>query len=196
MSGGRCKRRRRWSAAAVALALLLGAGPALAAPADPNATDRRIAELLDLWRCPIAAYFDRIHRAPPTEPHRFLVLWPKQQPSFYVQCKLHDDDSMIYCEAASGVYASADHVPDFALPQRRAVLAGLGFSSAEIEEGNFALDGPYRGADAAATLMIETLGRAYGLDPDDVLDYDAPLLTDKRLNPVTAHGECLRLSAL
>ena len=60
MNGGRCKRRRRWSAAAVALALLLGAGAALAAPADPKATDRRIAELLDLWRCPIAAYFDRI----------------------------------------------------------------------------------------------------------------------------------------
>lgn len=43
-------------------------------------------------------------------------------------------------------------------PARRAVLARLGFSSTDVEQGNFALDLPYRGADAAATLMIETLG--------------------------------------
>lgn len=56
---------------------------------------------------------------------------------------------MIYCEAASGVYDSADLVSEFALPARRAVLTRLGFSSSDVEDGNFALDLPYRGADAA-----------------------------------------------
>lgn len=54
-----------------------------AAAVQPNSSvDRSLDELLDKWRCPVAAYLERIHRFPPKLENRYLILWSRRHPEF------------------------------------------------------------------------------------------------------------------
>jgi hypothetical protein len=180
----------------VAMALLLQTIAAPAAKKEAAAHDaRQIAAFVDKWRCPVAAYLRGIHQLPPTNNDRYLILWAKGRPAFYVQCIFHDDDRQIFCEAASGFYRYPDRVGNFVTPARLEALAGLGFST-DGSKGNWAQDGDFHGGDDTATLMLETLARVFAANGDDVLEWSAPLLSKHRSNRVKAGAECAPVSAI
>ena len=168
-------------AAAAISCLVPGASRAATDGREPS-SDHRLDELIDRWRCPVAAYIDKVHRRSQKLDHRYLALWAKHRPDFYVQCIFHDGDRQIFCEAASGFYRYADRIGSFATAQRLDALAGLGFST-DGSRGNFSQDRDFRGAEEAAPLMIETLARVFELDIGDVLEFSAPLVTKRKAKP-------------
>ncbi len=149
--------------------------------------------VLDKWRCAVSAYVDKIHSLPLELDDRYLALWPKRRPEYYVQCIFHDDDRQIYCEAASGFYRYADRIASYATPQRLQALARLGFST-DGSKGNFSQDRDFHGASEVATLMIETLARVFELGERDILEFAAPRLSQHRSNRVKADAACALIS--
>jgi hypothetical protein len=178
---------------------MVAAGPcASASPATRpgQSRGRRWEAIAEYWHCPVADYLDRIHASPPEARGRYLVLWAKSRPDAYVPCMLHDSDSLLYCEAASGFYGPAGTTAGrLQTPERLGALAALGFST-DGSKGNVFQDRRYRGPDDGATLMIETLVRGFGLDAEAELEYAAPLLSIQTSNPVEHGGRCAPTSAL
>jgi len=178
----------------LAMAPLLQTSAAPAAKKEEAAPDARpIAAFIDKWRCPVAGNLRRIHQLPPANDDRYLILWAKRRPAFYVQCIFHDDDRQIYCEAASGFYRYADRVGSFATAARLNALGSLGFST-DGSKGNWTREGDFQGADDTATLMLETLARVFAATADDDLLWSAPLLSKRRSNRVEAGAECAPVS--
>lgn len=174
---------------------LLALTPGASVAQESSTTDPRLDDLLATWRCPVAAYLERLHQSPTTLKHRYLILWSRPHPEFYVQCMFHDEDRQFYCEAASGFYRYKDRIGSYANPQRLEALAGLGFST-DGSKGNFIWDGPFRSVEEAATLIIATLARVYDFDSGDGLEYSAPLLAKRRSNRVKAGLACAKISTL
>ena len=184
------------SICAAAALTLVPAGMSWAAPGDEAVPDdQRVDAVLDQWRCPIAAYLERIRRFPEKLQDRYLILWGKRHPAFYVQCIFHDEDRQIYCEAASGFFRYADRIANFATPERVAALANLGFST-DGSKGNFSRDGDFHNADETATIMLATLARVFALGPSDALEFNAPFLSKHQSNRVKASRTCVPISAL
>jgi type III secretion system-like peptide-binding chaperone len=175
----------------IAMTLLLRASAAPAAKKDAASPDaHQISAFIDKWRCPVAIYLQGIHGQPQTNKDRYLVLWPKGRPAFYVQCMFHDDDQEVLCEAASGSYERAG---SFATPARLDALAGLGFAT-DGSRGNWAQEHAFHSGDETATLMLETLARVFAASADDTLLWSAPLLSKHRSNRVNAGAECAPVS--
>ena len=180
----------------VAMALLLHTSASPAAKKEAAAPDaREIAAFVEKWRCPVATYLRGIHQLPPTNTDRYLVLWAKGRPAFYVQCLFHDDDQRVVCEAASGFYEHSDRVGSFATQGRLDAVSGLGFAT-DGSKGNWAQDREFHSADETATLMLETLARVFAATGDDAVLWSAPLLSKHRSNRVKAGGECAPVSML
>jgi hypothetical protein len=154
---------------------------------------RPLDAVLEKWRCAVSAYVEKIHSLPLELDDRYLALWPKRRPEYYVQCIFHDDDRQIYCEAASGFYRYADRIASYATPQRLQALARLGFST-DGSKGNFSQDRDFHGASEVATLMLETLASVFELGERDVLEFDAPQLSKHRSNRVKADAACALIS--
>lgn len=126
---------------------------------------------------------------PPKLEDRYLILWSKRKPEYYVQCLFHDEDRQIYCEAASGFYRYADRVGGFATLQRIDALASLGYST-DGSKGNFSLDRDFHGAEEIATLMLATLARVFELSDRDILEFNSPHLSKHNANRVKAGSDC------
>jgi hypothetical protein len=180
-------------AGVVAAAILFVVGGARAADRATASAEQRVTVFVEKWRCPVAAYLQGIHQRPQTNSDRYLVLWAKRRPAFYVQCIFHDDDRQIYCEAASGFYERADRVGSFATPARLDALSSLGFAT-DGAKGNWAQERDFHSADEIATLMLESLARVFETNADDALLYSAPLLSKRRSNRVKAGAECAPVS--
>jgi hypothetical protein len=156
-------------------------------------TDRATSRCaLHEWRCPVAAYLDGITRSSKELKSRYLILWAKKHPEFYVQCHFFDDDRQVHCEAASGFYYPK--IAGFATAEQLEALARIGFST-DATHGNFAQERPFR-VDEVATLLIETLARVFAFNIGDALEYNAPLLSKRKTNRVRSGPECAAISAL
>ena len=183
------------SVAAAAMSCFLAGASWAATDGEKLPGDQRLGALIDKWRCPVAAYLDKIHRVSQKFQDRYLILWAKRHPEFYVQCIFHDEDRQIYCEAASGFFLYADKIGNFATPQRLDALDRLGFST-DGSKGNFSQERDFHNADELAILMIETLARVFEFDTRDVLEFNAPFLSKRRSNHVKAGTACAPISAL
>ncbi len=179
--------------AGVAICCGLNIASATAAGGPDLASDQRVHAVIEKWRCAVAAYLDRIHQLPPKLEHRYLILWSKRKPEYYVQCIFHDEDRQIYCEAASGFYAYADRIGSFATPQRLEALASLGYST-DGSKGNFSQDRVFHGTSEVAVLMIETVARVFQLSEHDILEFNAPYLSKRRANRVKPDAACALIS--
>ena len=105
MTWSRSMRARAALAAGLA-ALALAAGPAQAGP------DTRL-ELLQKYRCPTADRLQRLYDAgdPAQDRDRFIVVAMPAPRRGYVQCRFHDRETTILCEAASGWWDTAPGAP-------------------------------------------------------------------------------------
>jgi hypothetical protein len=181
--------------AAAAMSCFLACASWAATEGRELPSDQRLRTLVDKWHCPVADYLERIHRVSQKLQDRYLILWAKRHPEFYVQCIFHDEDRQIYCEAASGFFLYADKIGNFATPQRLAALERLGFST-DGSKGNFSQERDFHNADELAILMIETLARVFEFDTRDVLEFNAPFLSKRRSNHVKVGTACAPISAL
>jgi hypothetical protein len=158
----------------VALALLWP----VAAPAEDAATTLR--ELLVQYRCPVVDRLEQVYEAgdPASSRHRFLAVTVPHAAQAYVQCMFHDNNSKLYCEAASGFYYDAPgaprtfHQPTYVI----AALGRLGFSTAD-SAGNFKIDLDVANPpdfNVLADFMLKALHDGYGARADMTLEFDAP----------------------
>lgn len=170
--------RRRLGLAALLLLLSSLSG------ADSGERDRKA--FIEYNRCAIVERLHSIHERGPrsTSTGRFLAANPYGAPDRYVQCLFFDDDTRMFCEAASGRYGGIDHLLD---ASAIAALKALGFSL-DDPNGNFAREvalGTPPDFDRVAELMLGALHDGYGADSDDRLRLSAPMA---RLPPGACPG--------
>jgi hypothetical protein len=157
----------------VLAALVLAAAPAGAAP-DP------FGEFIAKYRCPVADRLERLFDAgdPTKDGDRYLVVSFSTRQQDYVQCLFHDNETMVYCEAASGFWFDKQGAPRTVrlAPGNIAALARLGFST-DDSAGNFKFDRPVpKPPDfgALADLMLKALYDGYDARVATVLEFKAP----------------------
>lgn len=130
-------------------------------------------------RCDIVERLRSIHERGPrsTSQDRFLIAAPFGAPEHYVQCIFFDDDTKMFCEAASGRYGITGDLLDAPSSDATTALKTLGFAleephrnfTREIEIGS----GP--DLDRVADLMLGALHDGYHVGSEDALDLIAPM---------------------
>jgi hypothetical protein len=163
---------------AMAVFMLAPASPAVAA----SAAD--LSAFLAAYRCDVVERLLMIHANQTSKDDRFLIIGLQGAPEeTYVQCLFNDDDSKIFCEAASGFYLQKAGEPrrSRVTPQALAALARLGFST-DDSKGNYRrmmdLTGP-SDFTVIADLMLSALYQGYGAGLDSRLIWEAPLAPGK-----------------
>jgi hypothetical protein len=158
----------------MALALLT---PAAVSAQDDTAT---FHDLLVQYRCPVVDRLERIYAAgdPTSSRHRFLAITVPHSAQAYVQCIFHDNNTKLYCEAASGFYYDPPGAPrTFHQPTNAvAALGRLGFST-DDSAGNFSVDRDVADPpdfNALADFMLKALHDGYGARADMNLEFNAP----------------------
>jgi hypothetical protein len=157
------------------LAVVFGV-PILAA-AQPADT---FHDLLVQYRCPVVDRLEQVYAAgdPASSRHRFLAITVPHAMQAYVQCTFHDNNTKLYCEAASGFYYDGPGEPrTFHHPARViAALGRLGFST-DDSAGNFNADldvADPPNFNTLADFMLKALHDAYGARADMKLEFNAP----------------------
>ncbi len=140
-------------------------------------TGNDAAETLDKFllinKCAVASMIQQIHQHAPTDDHMRYLILEAEGTNGYVQCVMHDNDTAIYCEAASGYYFKSLKISASGL----STIARHGFST-DASKGNFNFDVPITGSltfDDIADRMLQTLYRAYNAHTDHI-DIKAPLI--------------------
>ena len=162
-----------WRQALLAAALLM---PRCAAAQElPTYHD-----LLVQYRCPVVDRLEQIYAAgdPASSLHRFLVIEVPHVMQAYVQCKFHDNNTKLYCEAASGFYYDGPGAPRtfHHPPSAVAALGRLGFSTDDTA-GNFNVDldvADPPNFNTLADFMLKALHDGYGARASDDLKFNAP----------------------
>ena len=165
-------------------AALLCAGLASSLSAAHAAHDP-LLDFLQKNRCAVADRLQRLFDAgdPAQDRDRFIaVTLPERGPQHgpqhgYVQCRFHDRETRMLCEASSGFYetkpgATRTHLA----PAKIAALARLGFST-DDSKGNFSLDVAVPKPpdfDRTADLILRALYDGYGARDGDALKFTAP----------------------
>jgi hypothetical protein len=150
--------------------MILAAG-AHAAP-DP------LLEYLEKYRCPVADRLSRLFDAgdPAQSRNRFIAVTLPDRG--YVQCRFHDSETRMQCEASSGFYETKPGAlrTAYLAADKIAALGRLGFST-DDSQGNFSLDvavpkEPDFGA--IADLILKALYDGYDARADKALLFTAP----------------------
>lgn len=138
-------------------------------------------ELLIEYRCPVVDRLEQIYgKGDPTSSHdRFLAITVPHAMQAYVQCIFHDNNTKLYCEAASGYYYDGEGAPrTFHHPAEVIeALASLGFST-DDSAGNFNIDLDVPDPpdfNPLADFMLKALHDAYGARASMRLEFNAPL---------------------
>ncbi|GGF08316.1 hypothetical protein GCM10011611_12170 [Aliidongia dinghuensis] len=144
---------------------------------DAAAQDEVLAGLQLSYAGLIYAVLEAIRAHEMTEHNRFLILAIEDRP-FYVQCMFYDEDQWLHCEAASGAYDNWSPTKELT-----AALASLGYDVTKPDE-NYSVERLIADEDSLmdiASLLVETLYRAYGLGLDMRLIYEAPFVPGRDL---------------
>jgi hypothetical protein len=162
---------------AAAIVMFARASPAAAA----SATD--LTAFIAAYRCDVVERLRMIHANTTSKDDRFLIIGLQDTSEAYVQCLFNDDDSKIFCEAASGFYLQKEDQPRrFRMtPQALAALARLGFST-DASKGNYRRMIDLTGSSdftAIADLLLSALYQGYGAGLDSRLIWEAPLAPGK-----------------
>lgn len=137
-------------------------------------------DLLVEYRCPVVDRLEQVYSAgdPASSRHRFLAIEVPQTLQAYVQCKFHDNNTKLYCEASSGYYYDGPGVPR-TFHQAASVIAALGrlgFST-DDSAGNFNVDLDVADPpdfNTLADFMLKALHDGYGARVDTKLRFNAP----------------------
>jgi hypothetical protein len=125
-----------------------------------------LRDFLATYRCAVVVRLERMHARGDrsTQTERFIILESRRARQHYVQCIFTENDTEMFCEAASGFYAP--EASRFQLtPQELVALKRLGFTT-DGSMGNFhRVIGTKSPADFAkvADLMLSTLYEVYGV---------------------------------
>lgn len=143
-----------------------------------DSDEERMRQLYDLYQCPIFSYLTAIHRTRfKSEQDRFLILEISDpRGGRYGQCAFFDKDRQIHCEAASPYYEK--RLKGYFTADRLKLLGTLGYTT-EASSKNYYIERPAAGGKALyeiAGLLVETLGRVFDMQLDELLVYHAPLL--------------------
>jgi type III secretion system-like peptide-binding chaperone len=137
-------------------------------------------DLLINYRCEVVNRLEQIYRTgdPSSDRRRFLSISVPGHPQGYVQCIFHDNQTALYCEAASGYWFDKKGEPrTFHQPAATvAALARMGFDTDDTQ-GNFKIDLPLAETpdfNAAADFMLRALHDGYGARADMRLRFNAP----------------------
>ncbi len=162
-----------WTRALLAVVLAMPIGAAAQQPDTFH-------DLLVEYRCPVVDRLEQVYTAgdPASSRHRFLAIEVPHATQAYVQCMFHDNNTKLYCEAASGFYYDAPGAPrTFHHPGRAiAALGRLGFST-DDSAGNFNIDldvSDPPNFNPLADFMLKALHDAYGARADMKLQFNAP----------------------
>jgi hypothetical protein len=162
-----------WRRAMLAVAL----GAPIVAAAQPADT---FHDLLVQYRCPVVDRLEQVYAAgdPASSRHRFLAITVPHAMQAYVQCIFHDNNTKLYCEAASGFYYDGPGEPrTFHHPAAAiAALGRLGFST-DDSAGNFNVDldvADPPNFNTLADFMLKALHDGYGARADMELQFNAP----------------------
>lgn len=137
-------------------------------------------DLLVEYRCPVVDRLEQVYSAgdPASSRHRFLAIEVPHAMQAYVQCMFHDNNTQLYCEAASGYYYDGPgeqrtfHHPASVI----AALGRLGFST-DDSAGNFHVDRDVADPpnfNTLADFMLKALHDGYGARADTKLRFNAP----------------------
>lgn len=137
-----------------------------------------LQDFLATYRCGVVEALESIHTRGDrsTQTDRFAVLQSDTTREHYVQCIFTDNDTAMYCEAASG-YQTPKETRFQLAPERMAVLKRLGFAT-DVPEGNFhrTIDTKStRDFSKAADLILSTLYEVYGVRGADLRWAEIPL---------------------
>ena len=175
------------------LAILIACSLRLAPRAFADPTTDRIAALLDLYRCPVFAYLVAIHKTPTITrlDNRFLIveIGHRIDHRYYAQCAFDDLDRKMICEVSSPVF-NPELRPYFKGARLKRVKA-LGYRARRKD--NYFQWRDARTPDALyaiAGLLVETLGYAFDMRPEEGLTYEAPLVPTKPDPPREAFSRC------
>lgn len=162
-----------WARAFLAAVLVMPLG---AAAQEPDT----YRELLIQYRCPVVDRLEQVYAAgdPASSRHRFLAIEVPDVIQGYVQCIFHDNNTKLYCEAASGFYYDGPGEPRIFHHSARtiAALGRLGFSTDDAA-GNFNVDLDVPDPpnfNTLADFMLKALHDAYGARADMKLGFNAP----------------------
>ena len=151
----------------------------LAAPAAAQEPDT-YHDLLVQYRCPVVDRLEQIYGTgdPTKSRDRFLAITVPHATQAYVQCMFHENNTKLYCEAASGYYFDGPGAPrTFHHPARViAALGRLGFST-DDSAGNFNVDldvSDPPNFNTLADFMLKALHDGYGARADMKLRFNAP----------------------
>lgn len=114
---------------------------------------------------------------PSVSTNRFVIVALADFPDRFAQCIYHDDDSKLYCEAASGYFArKGSRRPLEFGPEALVALESHGFST-DQSEGNFVrrFDEVPEQLEQIAELLLSVLHDVYGARVDTRLEIVAPL---------------------
>ncbi|MDD5585622.1 MAG: hypothetical protein PHY92_01525 [Alphaproteobacteria bacterium] len=125
---------------------------------DTSPHAKELKEFVAYYKDDVLQAFRKIHARPAKERDRYLVLSVGEQS--YVQCILHEHDTEMLCEAASGQFGSK---PNILSPRTVETIEQEGFSKGDGME-NFKRELNIRKPEDychVADLMLETLFKAY-----------------------------------
>ncbi len=144
-----------------------------------------LRDLLITYRCEVVRRLERIYAAgdPTSDRDRFIAITVPGRAQAYVQCLLHDKNTGIYCEAASGFWFDEPGKPRTFYHPRDAIaaLARLGFNTDDSAE-NFSVDRDLATPpdfNALADFILRTLHDGYGARDTMRLEFNAPFAPDK-----------------
>ena len=137
-------------------------------------------DLLVVYRCEVVQRLERIYATgnPANDRDRFIAVTVPGHPHGYVQCIFHDNQTGLYCEAASGFWYDKPGTPRtfHQPPAAIAALARLGFDT-DDSKGNFKIDFPVAAPpdfNATADFILRALYDGYGARADSNLKFNAP----------------------
>ena len=152
--------------------------------------DDRLKKLHDLYQCPIFSYLVAIHRQPLVRENRYLSLEIAHRVDhrFYAQCAFEDEDRRMHCEVSSPFFNKV--MTPYFRGDRLKIVKALGYRRQPKDNYYQKRDAQdLRSLFQIAGLLIETEGRLFDMEPDEGLNYDAPLVIG-RPTDVTEGGFC------
>lgn len=162
----------------ITIAAALGVATAMPATGQAAEMASGLQEFLATYRCGVVEALESIHARGDrlAQDERFAVLQSRTTRQHYVQCRFTDNDTAMFCEAASGYYGPKELRFQLA-PAEISALKRLGFTT-DVMRGNFhrIIDTKTtRDFSKAADIILSTFYEVYGVRGEDLRWADVPL---------------------
>lgn len=141
------------------------------AKADNMPHDQRLEVFMKEYTNPVYEMLSIIHNHPMTYADRYIILGSQKDDRKYVQCIFVDNDTVIQCEAASGMLQSQELPTLEFSSQQRDALEKQGLSM-NVTNSNFTIEFPVQGEQTlknVATWLVKTIYVGYDVKLHDLI---------------------------